>query len=539
MLTGLQFLPKLRRHLGLGAIPLAFFAVFFYWPLAHVVSLGLHGKWLESLTNRRTLALVWFTTWQALLSTAIAIVISFPTAYLFYQRRFFGQRTLRTFVAVPFVLPTIVVAIGFFSLRKNVYLDGLLGHSPTAFILAANVFMNFGIAVRIIGSNWANVDSSLVDAAALDGAGGIRTFWAISLPQLGPAIAAAASLIFLYCATNFGIVLVLGGGQIKTIETEIYFSATQALDLQRASGLVLIQSLLTIIALALTYRWSGRNLHLFAHGFGSRIKPLSRKDFPLQLFSFPIIGLLILAPQLEILRRAFQSDRGWTILNFQNLASFGARNVLSISVLNATLNTARNALIVLMISLIIGLLISNIAIKISPNSIFRRAFEALFQLPVGISTVALGLGYLTTFGGGLFPLRSSWLVTPIAQSIIATPLVIRILLPALSAIGSDLIESARTDRATPGDIWWLIQIPMVKSAISMAAGYAVIISIGDFAAANFLSYGNQATLPTVLFQLISRPGTQNYGMAMAASAIFVVLVAAVVFLTERSFTNER
>ncbi len=533
MLTGLPFLANKPGVKALGLVPLAFFALLFYWPLAHVISLGLRGGWLGDLASKKSVDLAWFTAWQATLSMLIAVGISFPTAYLLYHRKFWGQGLLRTIVAIPFVLPSIVVAIGFFSLRKSANLDGLVGHSNLIFIIAANVFMNFGIAVRIIGSNWATLDSSLDDAASLDGAGPLRTFWSISLPQLLPAIAAASSLIFLYCATNFGIVLVLGGGQIKTIETEIYFSATQSLDLHRAASLVLIQSLLTIVSLSLTFKLSARNLHFFSHELPANKSALSRKDFSVQILSLPVIGLLIVAPLLGILLHAFRSDNGWTLRNFQHLIGFGARNVLSISVLDAAVNSCRNAVLVLLISLFVGLLICNVAIKFSPRSLSRRIFEALFQIPVGISTVVLGLGYLTTFGGGIFPLRSSWLVTPIAQSILAIPLVVRILLPALLAVGPDLIESAQTDRATPGDIWWLIQIPIVKSAIYLAAGYAVIISIGDFAAANFLSYGDQATLPNVLFQLISRPGAQNYGMAMAASALFVALTASVIFLTER------
>jgi thiamine transport system permease protein len=93
--------------------------------------------------------------------------------------------------------------------------------------------------------------------------------------------------------------------------------------------------------------------------------------------------------------------------------------------------------------------------------------------------------------------------------------------PAITAIDNQLRESAQTESATPSRIWWLIEVPIIRNVLVMASGYCAIIAIGEFGAANFLAYGDQGTLPTVLYQLISRPGAQNYGMAMAASALLI------------------
>ena len=147
--------------------------------------------------------------------------------------------------------------------------------------------------------------------------------------------------------------------------------------------------------------------------------------------------------------------------------------------------------------------------------------DIVFQMPVGISSVVLGFGYLVCFSGGLFPLRSSWLVTPIAQSLLSIPLVIRMIHPALTTIDNQLRETAQTESASPNQIWWLIEVPIIRNVLLMATGYSAIIAVGEFGAANFLAYGDQGTLPTVLYQLISRPGAQNYGMAMAASSLLI------------------
>jgi thiamine transport system permease protein len=44
-----------------------------------------------------------------------------------------------------------------------------------------------------------------------------------------------------------------------------------------------------------------------------------------------------------------------------------------------------------------------------------------------------------------------------------------------------------------------------------------------------LAYGDQATLPTILYALISRPGGQNFGMAMAVCTILILLTFVLVF----------
>jgi thiamine transport system permease protein len=164
---------------------------------------------------------------------------------------------------VPFIMPTIVVAISFSSLKNLPVLGpALFGHSPIVAIICAQVFMNYGLAVRAIGNVWAGLDPASENAAALDGAGRLRTFLSITLPQLTSVIASSALLVFLYCATSFGIVLVLGGGMVHSIETEMYVQALQHLELGTTAGLALVQTLITVMAFVAFYRMGKPTLDL-------------------------------------------------------------------------------------------------------------------------------------------------------------------------------------------------------------------------------------------------------------------------------------
>ncbi|MGC5410857.1 iron ABC transporter permease, partial [Streptomyces sp. DT225] len=100
-------------RLGLMAVPVAFFAVFFAYPVAAIVGRGLKadgvwqfGRFGEVLARPEIRDVLWFTLWQALASTALTLLIALPGAYVFARFDFPGKQVLRAVVTVPFVLPT-------------------------------------------------------------------------------------------------------------------------------------------------------------------------------------------------------------------------------------------------------------------------------------------------------------------------------------------------------------------------------------------------------------------------------------------------
>ena len=82
------------------------------------------------------------------------------------------------------------------------------------------------------------------------GASPLQVLRTVTLPALLPGIVSAASVVFLFCATAFGVVLTLGGLRYATVETEIYLLTTQLLDLRAAAALSVLQ--LVVIACCCT-----------------------------------------------------------------------------------------------------------------------------------------------------------------------------------------------------------------------------------------------------------------------------------------------
>ena len=213
------------------------------------------GAVVEVLGRPRVHRVLWFTVWSAGAATLVSVVAGLPVAFVLHRLRFPGRDVLRALVVVPFVLPTVVVGVAFRQLIAPSGPVGFLGLDGTAMaIIAALVFFNISVVVRTVGAFWEAIDRRREEAAAVLGASPWQVFRTVTLPALLPGIVSAASVVFLFCATSFGVVLTMGGLRYANVETEIYLLTTQELDLTGAAALSILQLLVIIVLLALAAR---------------------------------------------------------------------------------------------------------------------------------------------------------------------------------------------------------------------------------------------------------------------------------------------
>jgi len=533
-------------------IPIAFLTIFFLFPVVTLLGRGfIENNALDFsglttvLTRPRTWTLFRNTIWQALAGTAISTVLGIPIAYLLYRTRFYGQSAMRALVMVPFVLPTVVVGVAFRSLlRPGGMLEFLNLDQTFGAVLLALVFFNISVVVRTVGGLWERLDPRQEQAARALGASPWRAFWTITIPALGPAIAAAAALVALFCATAFGVVLVLGGAGYGTVETEIYQRVAIFLDLRGAAALSLLQ--LAVVAVALIISQQARNRSeraisvIRAETGTHRWRITNSADVATTAITVVVVAFLMILPLGGLVIRSLQDGAGqWTLDNYRNLGSVaGSGGALIVPVTTALMMSLRTGALATVIALGIGLLLALVLSRRPHARWARRAitgFDALIMLPLGVSAVTVGFGFLITFTRPLFgvDLRTSGLLIPLAQAVVAVPLVVRTLMPVLRAINPRLRDAAATLGASPLRVLRDVDLALVARPLGLALGFAFVVSLGEFGATSFLARPDAPTLPVVIFRLLSRPGQANFGMALAASVILGLLTALIMVITER------
>ena len=205
-------------------------------------------------------------------------------------------------------------------------------------------------------------------------------------------------------------------------------------------------------------------------------------------------------------------------------------------VTEALATSLRTAVDATWMSLLLGLTVAAIATRRSRSTAERRVrtlIDGAFMLPLGVSAVTLGFGFLITLDEPPLDLRDSPLLVPIAQALVALPLVVRTLAPVLAGVDHRLREAAATLGASPWRASMTVDLPVVGRPLLAAAGFAFAVSLGEFGATSFLARDEHPTLPVVIFGLISHPGPMNYGMALAASVVLAATTAGVMLLVER------
>ncbi len=518
--------------------PLAFLTVFFAWPVVTLVGRGLApdgaldlSGFGEVLARERTWRILTQTLTQATLGTAACVALGIPGALVLYRRSFPGRDLLRGVVTVPFVLPSVVVGVAFHALvTRGGPLEALGLDGTLTAVVAALAFFNYGLVVRTVGTMWSRLDPRAVEAARALGASPVRAFATVTLPALAPAIASAASLTFLFCATAYGVVLVLGGVGIGTIETEIYRLTTQYLDLRGAAVLSVVQ--LGVIALALWAAERARaatqtRLRLRTEAPTSRLRAA---DAPaLAVTAVTVVGLLV-APMAVLVVRSLQRDGAWTLANYTDLGTTGGRSALLVTVWEAAANSVSVAVAAAVIALTLGVAVCLVVSRRPRSRALARVItglDAAFMLPLGVSAVTVGFGFLITLARPPLALTRSWWILPLAQAVVAVPLVVRTLLPALRAIDPRQREAAAALGAGPGRVLLTVDGPQLLRAGGLAAGFALATSLGEFGATSFLARPQEPTLPVVVYRLIGSPGSQNQGMALAGGVVLAVGSAAV------------
>jgi thiamine transport system permease protein len=550
-----RYRPALTRPwaLLLAIPPLAFLGLFFLWPVANILALGVApdgqlapGSIVETWLQPFVLDTLLFTLALAGLSTLLTLLLGMPAAWVFARFEFPAKRVLRALTVVPFVLPTVVVGSAFLALLGprsplNALAEVLLGpeipqvrlDGSVAAILVAHVFYNLAVIIRLVGGMWAHLDPRTEEAARMLGATPWRTFREVTWPLLRPAIISAASIVFLFTVTSFGVVLLLGGPRDTTLEVEIYRQTAILLDLPTAAALTILQMagvLLLLLASARAQERLALQQRLRASAETAR-RPRSGRERALVAVILVVTLTFMLAPLLILLERSLAGTTGYGLSAYAALLGEDPRMRLSAAPWQSVVDSLTFAAAATLIAGSLGLLAA--VVVGYRRGWLARGLDALIMLPLGTSAVIVGFGFLVSLDTPPLDLRTSVLLIPIAHALIALPFVMRAVVPVIRSMDDRLREAAAVLGASPGRTWREIDAPILGRAALVGAGFAFAVSLGEFGATLFIARPDSVTIPVAIFRLLGQPGAANFATAMALAVVLMLLTASAVLLIER------
>jgi thiamine transport system permease protein len=522
-----------RRTLAryaLLALPIFLLLIFLVYPVLTVIIQGLvtesGSSFVEVISSPSIQYGIQFTFFQALLSTLLVVLLGLPGAFILARMRFRGKSLVRALMIVPFVLPPIVVVIGF-NQMFGAYgvIDSILmwlqSSSLSVFdmatgipgIILAHTFYNIPLVMLMVSASLERLNPEIEESADLLGATSYQRFRRITLPHIIPSLLAASVLTFLFCFMSFPIILAFGQGRYLTIEAQIW-DAFRFFDYGQASSLTLIQLLITL-SLAFVYVRLGQQEENNG-GPTASIKTIGFSQYRareriLIVGYIVIIITLIIGPIATIVRAAvFNPNNGlYTIDGFTHLLSGGSQGGLTHLV-----NSLFYAGLATLFSVVLGIPLA-LAMRSRSRAIPSLA-STLILLPLGISSISVAYGLMLTIAVPTGLVTNPW---PIIVSARAIEI-------AMRNIDPQLLDQADSLGASRMQKLFFVELPLLAPGILVGGVFAFAMAIGEMSATYLIALPQNYTLAVAIY---ANYATRHFVEAGAA-ALILVIVCVVAFL---------
>lgn len=541
-------IPSKVMKVSLLMLPFTLLAIFLIYPVVIVLGQGLlfgpGSSFIEVIGSQVSQRVFVFTFSQALLSTLVALVLGIPGALIIAKLRFKGKSIIRVLLTIPFILPPIVVVVGFLQVfGSGGILDSLamwlLGSSNTVIniasgysgIVLAHAFYNVPLFLLMISATLERLDPEIEEMAEILGSSSVHKFRHITLPHIRSSIVAASVLTFLFCFMSFPIVLALGEGSFITLEIQIW-NAFRFFDYGEAASLALVQLFITL-SLAYVYVKSGGE-HQDAVGKTSYLKTFSFSEisrrYRVVIIAYAVIlFILVVGPMLAVIRSAIYDPltRQYTLRGFENLLDAkidGAFMPLINSLFYAGLAT--------LFSVILGLLLANA--QRARTKMLPEMTSMMTLLPLGISAITIAYGLMIAIAVPLGISSNAWSLIVIAQTLIGVPFSTRAIEIARSKIDSVILEQAEILGAKSLHRLFFVELPLLAPGILVAAVFSFAMSIGEMSATIFLASSENITLAISIYRDLA---VKKFVEAGAASLVLVMICIGAFLIMEKVAEN--
>ncbi|HKO99227.1 MAG TPA: iron ABC transporter permease [Pyrinomonadaceae bacterium] len=518
------------------------------YPNLHVVvaSLQRDGGW--SLSNYRNalfqgvvLEAIFSSVGISVLTVVLCALVGIPLAFLFERYAFPGRSVFAALSALPLVLPPLVGTVAFIFLCGE---SGILGRFvQTVFnlekapwtlrgwpaILLFHTYTMYPFFYVLTGAGLSRIDASLAEAGKSLGAGRIGVLTRIVLPQLTPALIAAALLTFMTSMASFSAPL-LFGGDVRVLTLEIY-TARQRGDVSMALTETVILAAISLIALVFFQRYEGTRRFAAAAMKGAARRRRATATGKARIFATiagVFFSLLLVLPVATLILVSFAKEGSWTtetlppIYTVANYVRIFSDPTASDAFLNSLSMAAIASVAAGLWSFCVVMLLAR-----KGGRSWRRLLSLLILVPWALPGTVVAVSLAEAYGKpspllGSFILVGTFWILPVVYFLRFMPLVVRAVQASMEQIDASLDEAASGLGARAWQRFTRITLPLVWPGAVAGTLLAFVIALGEYVASVLVFV---PTNRPVSIAIASELRDFNLGTAAAYGVVLISIIA--------------
>lgn len=507
-------------------------------------------NYIDVFTDSFTYRVIGNTIGFSTVTLLIAFLFGVPAAWLSERTDLPGKPLMYTLMSVGILVPGFAAAMGWLFLLHprigliNTWLMGLFHLSEAPLNIATVVGMGWiqglnlaPIAFIMTAAVFRAMDSSLEEAAEMNGAGWLASFWHITLKLAWPGLLAAGIYIFTIGFAAFDVPAIIGwSNRVFTFSTYLLLETNPAEGLPQYGRAAALGTF--VIALGCLLSWWYARLQSQGHRYqvvtGKGYRPRQLKLGRRATIAWAFIGsyffmskflpllVLIWAALLPFFQLpSMEALRTVSLANFEgipwDLTLAGLKNTVILMILTPTVTLA--------LCLAFSWLVLRSRIR------GRALFDVIAFLPHTVPNVVFGVGALivTLFVvQDVIPLYGTIWILLVVFVITRLSYGTRMTNSTLLQIHRELEESAMVSGATTAVVLRRIVLPLLRPTLIYAWLWISLLTYRELTLAVLLSVRGNITLPVVVWS-VWQGGAFSRGAALTLVTLVLLLPFIVVY----------
>jgi iron(III) transport system permease protein len=480
----------------------------------------------------------------ASLTTIFTALVAIPAAVLFTRHDFPGRDWLRPALLAPLILPPFVGALGIKHIFArfgvvNLALSKLglislahpidwLGAGGFSGIIILEVLHSFPIFFLSTSAAIANIDPSLLDAAANLGASAWRRFVTVTLPLARPGLFAGACIVFISAFTDLGTPLIFNFA--ATVPTQIFNASVDANSEQIGYAFV-VATLVIVMVIFLLVRGFGESAASLmparaAYATGSA--PLPRWAGWCATVAISVYIAISILPHIGVILTSFAERWFFSILpekiSLQYYGEVFTNQLTVTSINNSLLYSGLSA----MLDLVLGLVIAHLLARaIFPG---KSLLDALAMLPLALPGLVLAFGLLMSYNlhgawAWINPRNNPTFLLVVSYALRRLPYIVRAAYAGYQQTSVALEEASYNLGAGRWLTFRRITLPLIAS--SLIAGTILTFCFAMLEVSDSLILAMEARFAPItrgIYEIMGRPSPDASSWACALGVLAMVLL---------------